>query len=81
MCLHRCFVLLQLLVREPYGVVQSFSKVIQPSLLELGYGVSSCSSSSAAISTALLQSCVSAAGRGVRREAPAAAAAHACTLV
>ncbi|KAF6259665.1 branched chain amino acid aminotransferase [Scenedesmus sp. NREL 46B-D3] len=27
-----------LLVREPYGVVQSFSKVIQPSLLELGYG-------------------------------------------
>jgi hypothetical protein len=31
---------LQLLVREPYGVVQSFSKVLQPSLLELGYGVS-----------------------------------------
>jgi hypothetical protein len=25
--------LVQLLVREPYGVVQSFSKVIQPSLL------------------------------------------------
>lgn len=32
----------QLLVREPYGVVQSFSKVLQPSLLELGYGVSAC---------------------------------------
>jgi hypothetical protein len=38
--------LLQLLVREPYGVVQSFSKVIQPSLLELGYGVGASSSSS-----------------------------------
>lgn len=30
----------QLLVREPYGVVQSFSKGLQPTLLELGYGVS-----------------------------------------
>lgn len=32
--------LLQLLVREPYGVVQSFSKGLQPTLQELGYGVS-----------------------------------------
>jgi len=31
---------MQLLVREPYGVVQSFSKGLQPTLLELGYGVS-----------------------------------------
>lgn len=27
----------QLLVREPYGVVQSFSKVLAPTLQELGY--------------------------------------------
>lgn len=30
----------QLLVREPYGVVQSFSKGLQPTLQELGYVVS-----------------------------------------
>jgi hypothetical protein len=29
----------QLLVRDPYGVVQSFSKVVAPTLLELGYTV------------------------------------------
>jgi hypothetical protein len=28
---------LQILVREPYGVVQSFSKVLRPTLQELGY--------------------------------------------
>lgn len=27
----------QILVREPYGVVQSFSKVLSPTLQELGY--------------------------------------------
>jgi hypothetical protein len=40
-----CLVL-QLLVREPYGVVQSFSKGLQPTLQELGYGVSKPSDSS-----------------------------------
>ena len=30
---------MQLLVREPYGVLQSFSKVLQPTQQELGYTV------------------------------------------
>ena len=32
-----CLSPLQLLVREPYGVLQSFSKVLQPTQQELGY--------------------------------------------
>jgi hypothetical protein len=31
--------LLQLLVREPLAVMQSFAKVLQPTLQELGYAV------------------------------------------